>query len=179
MMKSNYKPGTGVALAKKPSPSPAVMKPLLLLVAAALSGDLFAQAPVDVPELDSLKASWILAREQALRPIDSKYDAALKSLRDRMTKLGDLDAALAVDAEINAVFKAFLDGTSWKFDDGKIITLLHTGKVKKSWGVLEPEWNVSKGVLQFEGNHFVFNSDFMIMEGVGKTEFKGKALRIK
>ena len=75
--------------------------------------------------------------------------------------------------------KAFLDGTSWRFDDGKVITLLPTGKIKKSWGVLEPKWAVSKRVLQFEDKNFSFNEDFTVLEEAGKTEFKGKAVRIK
>ena len=40
------------------------------------------------------------ARTQALEPIDLKYATALRALKDKLTKSGDLEGALQVDAEL-------------------------------------------------------------------------------
>jgi hypothetical protein len=75
----------------------------LLIALALLSISAASQTPKAVPELESLKSSWLKAREQALQPIDSKYETALKILKNRLTKSGNLEAALLVDGELRAL----------------------------------------------------------------------------
>jgi hypothetical protein len=51
-------------------------------------------------ELDQLRESYQKARQQALNPIERKYEDALKAMKTRFTKDGNLEAALAVDGEL-------------------------------------------------------------------------------
>ena len=78
------------------------MKPFLHLIAAIalLSSIVTAQPPKEVPELDALNKSWLAEREKALGPIDAKYEIALRNLKDRLTKGGDLQGALVVEKAI-------------------------------------------------------------------------------
>jgi hypothetical protein len=90
--------------AKKLSASQSPMKHLIttlstILVAASLLAD-DAKAP---KELLSLKESWTRARKQATEPIDKKFEDALTAMKQRFTKAGDLEAALAVDSELKAL----------------------------------------------------------------------------
>ncbi len=48
----------------------------------------------------SLRQSWSKARNTAVAPIDQKYEDALVAMKDRYTKQGNLQAAIAVDAAI-------------------------------------------------------------------------------
>jgi len=62
-----------------------------------------AQSADEPGEMTSLRASWTRAREQATKPIDDKYVAALTALQLRFTKAGNLDAALQVNHELKQV----------------------------------------------------------------------------
>jgi hypothetical protein len=80
------------------------MKTLLALLALlALAASAFAQSGPEPAELAGLRASWTKAREQATRPIDEQYSAALAALKDRFTKAGNLEAALQVDKELRGL----------------------------------------------------------------------------
>lgn len=70
---------------------------LVILVASTC----FAQVGSDPTDLVSLRESWQRARTSAITPIDKKFEDALIAMKDRYTKAGDLQAAIAVDAELN------------------------------------------------------------------------------
>jgi len=76
---------------------------ILIVATALLSNGTFAEQVGMISELEALKKDWTLKREQALRPVDDKYQVALRSLKDRLTKKGDLEGALAVDKELKEV----------------------------------------------------------------------------
>jgi hypothetical protein len=67
------------------------------LALTLLLGTAFAADPA---ELTTLRQSWAKAREQATAPIDKKYSDALSQMKIRLTKAGDLEGALAVEAEL-------------------------------------------------------------------------------
>ena len=75
---------------------------ILFLLSLALRG----QNSPEPSELVSLRASWQKARDQAVLPIDKKYEEALKSLKDRFTKAGNLEAALHADSELKKITSA-------------------------------------------------------------------------
>ncbi len=73
-----------------------------LLATLFLSAVLAQSQTADEPkELQDLRGSFEKARTAALSPIEKKYVEALTGMKDRLTKRGDLNGALAVDAEIN------------------------------------------------------------------------------
>jgi hypothetical protein len=74
----------------------------ILVLAATVSAD-DTKAP---QELTSLKESWGRARKQATDPIDKKYEDALTAMKQRFTKAGNLEAALAVDTELKSLVSA-------------------------------------------------------------------------
>ena len=107
-------------------------------------------------------------------------------------KKGDLEEAKKIEAEIkkqklqepsiptnNNELQSFLAGTKWKFSDGKILTLHKDGKVRKSWGILQPVWKVSKMELQFEKHTFKFNPSFNEMKSQSTKRYQGTAKLIK
>ncbi|MDB4416822.1 hypothetical protein N9115_00325 [bacterium] len=119
--------------------------------------------------LQSLQQSWQKARENALKPIDQKYLSALRNLKDRLMKSGNLEGATAVEAEIKrmqgnpnpgvSASKApsndqelvdFIAGNRWKFDNNRIVTFRENGKINKSWGKLSPPWRVKGMKIYFE-----------------------------
>lgn len=51
-------------------------------------------------EISALRESWLRAKFQATEPLDRKYADALKTLKLRYTKEGNLESALAADAEL-------------------------------------------------------------------------------
>ena len=67
---------------------------------ALLTAHSFAQTVSEYSELSSLRTSWTKAREQVTLPVDKKYEAALVAMKDRLTKAGNLEAAIQVDAEL-------------------------------------------------------------------------------
>ena len=70
----------------------------LLCASHLLSGQ--TPAAPEPKDLSSLRELWQRARKQATEPIDKKYLEALDALKQRFTKAGQPDAALAVDQEI-------------------------------------------------------------------------------
>ncbi len=60
-----------------------------------------AQSDAEPKELLDLRESFERARTSALSPIERKYVDALTALKDRLAKRGDLDGALAVQAELS------------------------------------------------------------------------------
>ncbi|RYD47000.1 MAG: hypothetical protein EOP85_06315 [Verrucomicrobiaceae bacterium] len=57
----------------------------------------------EVKELTALRGSWSQARQQAVKPVDSKYVTALTALKDRLVKSGNTKAAGQVEAELKKV----------------------------------------------------------------------------
>lgn len=76
------------------------MKALTVMTALWTASAFSAEPPKD---LLALRQSWQKAREQAISPIDKKYADALAALKSRYTKDGNLEAALAVDAELKVL----------------------------------------------------------------------------
>ncbi len=72
----------------------------ILLSITAIANQLHAQTPVEPNDLVSLRESWNRARTSAVVPIDKKYEDALVAMKDRYTKQGNLQSAIAVDAAI-------------------------------------------------------------------------------
>jgi hypothetical protein len=114
---------------------PGMMKiPLMMLV---LITSAFAEKPT---ELESLRSGWKEARIRALEPVDRKYLAALETLKARLTKAGDLDGAVKVGKEIEAVSVWFSDSSldekriesRWKWGSGGTLTLMSDGKARHS-----------------------------------------------
>jgi len=104
------------------------MKLFLPLIAAVvlLSGVVTAEPPKEVPELDALNKDWLAEREKALRPIDAKHLVALQSLKDRLTKRGDLHGALAVDGKTKEVGLLLMEWTK--------LSSLKPKESKVGWG---------------------------------------------
>jgi hypothetical protein len=77
------------------------MRRIICLILASWS---FASAQTTEPtELQRLTAQWQKAREQATAPIDKKYLDALTAMKLALTKQGNLEGALAVDARIKSL----------------------------------------------------------------------------
>ncbi len=80
------------------------MKASLLILPLIIAGSFAFADDTKMPkELSSLKESWTRARKQATDPVDKKFLDALEAMKIRFTKAGQLDSALAVDAEIKAL----------------------------------------------------------------------------
>jgi hypothetical protein len=75
---------------------------LLLVLNAWIAQAQTAQS-TEPAELGRLRESWQRAKEQANAPIDRKYVEALHELKVRLTKAGNLDQAVLVDAELKKV----------------------------------------------------------------------------
>ncbi|MEO0018300.1 MAG: hypothetical protein RLZZ522_1583, partial [Verrucomicrobiota bacterium] len=77
---------------------------LLFLIFALLSSASLAQVtPPAPPELTTLRTRYQSDLNASQKPIRSKYITALESMVRAITKSGDLDAALAVQQELNAI----------------------------------------------------------------------------
>jgi len=122
------------------------MKIKIIAIFLTFSTSVFSQTVGEVRELSSLRDSWIRAREQALKPIDDKYASALRALKDKLTKSGDLEGALQVDAELKqrtqsleqlpavATLSKFA-GTSWENRQaGSQIDFLTRGRFLEEFG---------------------------------------------
>ncbi len=94
-------------------------------------------------QLERLRVSWIAAKKDATDPIDRKYLDALSKLKIMFTKSGELQKALAVEAEIssistikedqseslhNQVFDKLVSSTC-KWDDGTLILFNKDGTI--------------------------------------------------
>lgn len=58
------------------------------------------QKPEEPKELTQLRDQWLKLRTSAVSPLDKKYSQGLEDLKTRFTKAGNLEAALAVNAEL-------------------------------------------------------------------------------
>ncbi|MBK8094360.1 MAG: C-type lectin domain-containing protein [Verrucomicrobiaceae bacterium] len=79
--------------------------PMTRAILALLSLFVFGQETqaADPPDLSRLRESWQRAKQQANAPLDKKYDDALRALKLRYTKEGNLEAAIAVDTELKSL----------------------------------------------------------------------------
>lgn len=77
----------------------------------------FCQTPSEPEELLDLRGSFERARTAALLPLEEKYMDALTALKDRFTKRGDLQGALAVQAEMTRLVPP---PSAPKTEDGKL-----------------------------------------------------------
>ncbi len=84
-----------------PNKTPMHIRPLSIAMLLAIPS--FAQVPPpkgEPKDLTGLRESWTRARLQADTPLDKKYLEALQTMKVRFTQKGDLEGALAIDAEI-------------------------------------------------------------------------------
>lgn len=70
---------------------------LLFVLASTLASE------TGVREIDTLTNRWKEKREQAVAPIDAAYLRDLNKLKNKYTRLGDLDKALACEKKIKAL----------------------------------------------------------------------------
>lgn len=84
------------------------MRITFLVLAATTIGAafIFGQNANEPKELGSLRESYQKARSVALAPIEKKYVDALTAMKERLTKAGNLEGALAVDAELKGILGA-------------------------------------------------------------------------
>lgn len=76
---------------------------LCLLTVGSLHGS-------DTDELDKLRASYKTAVDKALKPLNQTYLDELEKLRGVYTRAGKLDAAVAAQAEIDAIHQGSAPG---------------------------------------------------------------------
>lgn len=95
------------------------MKHTILLAAALffLATHAPCQSSAEPKELLDLRASFEKARFAALSPLERKYVDALNGLKDRLTKKGDLNGALAVQTELSRMQPP---PAAPKVEDGKL-----------------------------------------------------------
>lgn len=116
------------------------MKSITLAILTIASVSLSAEPTTEPRDLVALRASFEKARSAAVAPIEKKYGDALTIMKDRFTKSGDLNGALAVQAELTKLrapiapvddaklrlsklktvpeFIAWLSTTTWRNADG-------------------------------------------------------------
>lgn len=138
------------------------MKTALILLALALP------LAAESSDLEKLRTSWKEARERALEPVDRKYLAALEALKTRLTKAGDLDGALEVSKEIEAI----ASGPTGGFE----------GKVTPA-DLTQGEWRFDVKSPAYT-THLSFHDDGTITERgskatIGRWTLKGSTLRIE
>ncbi len=114
------------------------------------------QSPTEPKELLDLRGSFEKSRSAALSPLEKKYVDTLSGLKDRLTKRGDLQGALALQAELSKMqptaavpqandgklrlskFKAideffsWLTTTTWKSADGPTLRFPHKDAVENT-----------------------------------------------
>ena len=105
-----------------------------LFIAIAASNFALGGEPED---LTKLRESWTTARKEALGEIDKKYHKALVDLKERLTKAGNLDAAIQVRDEIEAIDRSAPEEN--KGDNPKPHELAQIGNVNggSSWRKLK------------------------------------------
>lgn len=158
---------------------------ILLLGCLNASGQF--PAPAEPAELQKLTAQWQKAREQVTAPIDKKYLDALAAMKVTMTKQGNLEGALAVDARIKSLtanasiptvttttaegglpktknsLEKFLVGTTWTVTgakNGRFIGDMEFTSSSMMMFQKEREWTVTdKRIITVEGNVVKFNED--------------------
>jgi hypothetical protein len=125
------------------------MKNSMLLAAAlfCIATHAPCQSTAEPRELLELRASFEKARTAALSPLEKKYADALTSMRDRLTKKGDLNGALAVQAEITKLLAA---SAAPRTDEGKLrLSKFNDAGEFTAW-LQTTTWTTSAGsVLRF------------------------------
>jgi len=87
----------------------------------------------DVPkDLVALRETYWKARSQALAPLDKRYAESLTALKARYTRDGNLDAALAADAELKELQKSSNDNAA-KAATEKVVTKQNTDVLVGEW----------------------------------------------
>jgi hypothetical protein len=137
------------------------MKSATLLLVALMATSVIGQSTSEVRDLTALRSSWSKAREQAVMPLDQKYDAALRALKDRLTKAGNLDGAIQVDAELKNLATASQSAANpaqplfgrWEIPGGKgIVTIREDGTAENQAGskVYPGKWSIKSGFMVIE-----------------------------
>jgi hypothetical protein len=125
------------------------MKHSILLAAALFCVTTRApcQSAAEPKELLDLRASFEKARSAALSPLEKKYVDALTGLKDRLTKKGDLNGALAAQAEITKLLAA---SAVPRADEGKLrLSKFNDAGEFTAW-LQSTTWTTSGGsVLRF------------------------------
>ena len=113
---------------------------LLLTVTIIGAVSVFGQNPSEPKELVSLRESYQKARAAALAPLEKKYSDALTGMKERLTKAGNLEGALAVDAELKTVLPASTshqkssgESTDPGSSKAKLKALLPTTRINGTW----------------------------------------------
>jgi len=89
----------------------------LIILASYIPFVVDAQSNPEPRELTDLRGSFEKARTAALSPLEKKYVDALTGLKDRLTKRGDLQGALAVQSELSRMQPA---SAKPSVNDGKL-----------------------------------------------------------
>ena len=161
------------------------MKYLYLLLPLSVCVSAFSQSPAEPQELVQLTEQWQRARTQATAPIDKKYVEALTIMKTALTKKGDLQGALAVDARLNSLrtssessansskseeglpktkasLERFLVGTVWTVtttQDGFVSEMEFTGRGTAMFG-REYKWEaIDRRSIKIEFTTLNFNED--------------------
>ena len=115
---------------------------IVILTAATVS---FGENPNEPKELVSLRESYQKARTTAMAPIEKKYSDALASMKERLTKAGNLEGALAVDAELKTLIPPISPDK-----DGKLrLSKLKTVEEFTAWLMTTTWKNPGKTVYRF------------------------------
>jgi hypothetical protein len=105
----------------------------------------------DPKELEGLRDSWTRARTQATNPIDKKYADALSSMKVKFTKEGNLEAALAVDAELKKLTETSVGSVTTSAQPNATVPRKQREGIEKS---LLAKWNMPNGAYgQFQGGN--------------------------
>lgn len=123
------------------------MKHILLLFPLIIltSVPAYCQTTTEPKELLDLRESFEKARSAALSPLEKKYIDALSSLKDRLTRKGDLNGALSIQAELAKLTVAAMDDTKLRLS--KFATVQEFG----SW-IATTTWKTNVGtVFRFPG----------------------------
>lgn len=91
---------------------------LLLLAFAAFTG---VSVAADPPQLTSVRASYQKQIEAATAPITAKYAEYLENLKKELGAKGDLDGALAVQNELDAIAGSATAGSSASGNDRIVV----------------------------------------------------------
>lgn len=113
---------------------------LNLLILTTGAAFVFGQDSTEPKELSSLRESFKKACSDALAPIEKKYSDALELMKERLTKAGNLEGALAVDAELKAILttstsqqKPLGESPDSGSSRAKLKALLPTIRIEGTW----------------------------------------------
>lgn len=102
----------------------------------------FGQATKEPEELLDLRGSFEKARSAALSPLEKKYKDALSAMKERFTKRGELENALAVQAEIERLEPPV---SVPKVEDGKLrLSKFKTVEEFTAW-LMTTNWKTPQG----------------------------------